>query len=325
MEQRVYRWLGELPFTDLTVTEDPREARYKRVADDLELQRIPEAFWGDLKKLYADLRANGRERFGHLWAYGDRSVSLRVQRNTTTTSVVFMARQISKKLIPLEKLGMSRAVLNRLRSPQLVSGGVIFCGRPSSGKTTAACSLMIDRLINIGGFTWAAENPVEYHLHEILKQAPHSKGQCHQTEIDSDADYSHALSNTLRNSANTFYVGEIRERTAAETACLAAKSGILVLSTIHANNLKEAITKLGYLAGFDVLADALSAMIGVRLEHRPGGSESGPLKILHVDPLFVESESTRMMIREKNMAGLTQVIANQEGKLLMESRTTRRG
>ena len=46
----------------------------------------------------------------------------------------------------------------------LTTAMVLFAGSPGSGKTTAASSMMVDRLEQIGGFAWTAENPVEYHL-----------------------------------------------------------------------------------------------------------------------------------------------------------------
>ena len=316
MEQRANQWLGDLPFSDLMITEDPRNASYKQVSDSLEVHHVPERYWDRLKALYDRMERVERDRFREQLEDGDRSLMLRIQRRDTPNYRVYAARRIDSFLLPIEKLGIAPAILRRLRAPQLRPGGVIFCGRPGAGKTVTACSLMVDRLVNIGGFTWTAENPVEHDIQAALAKRPVSRGQCFQVDLESDDGYGRAYGETLRCGADTFYVGEIREEHAATTACLAANSGMLVLSTLHADNIKQAVTKLGSMAGFSLFAESVRAILVLRLEHRSG---PGPRTVLHVEPLFVTEESTRIKIREQNLAALTQEIEQQRYKLQMET------
>ena len=194
--------------------------------------------------------------------------------------------------------------------PNLRAGLILFAGGPGAGKTTAACALLLARLSQSGGFTWTAENPVEYDM-----QGDYGAGQCYQEEIADDADVSRVLSDTLRSSADTFYIGEIREQAAARTACLAAASGMLVVSTIHADNAQQALVKLGLLADLPSVAQTLQALITLHLLSRR--SAQGTTRILKAEPFFVTEEQQRMKIREGQVASLKTDIERQTNALLM--------
>uniref|UniRef100_E6QGR1 Putative PilU n=1 Tax=mine drainage metagenome TaxID=410659 RepID=E6QGR1_9ZZZZ len=300
--------IADLPFADLAVESDPARSRYKRFSDSLDLERVPEALWPELLDLYRTMLRQDGSRFRMAWPP---DLRLRVQRRDTPYGQIFVARRIDAAIRPLDKVGLPPAVLQRLRDPQLRAGMVLFSGSPGAGKTTAACALLMDRLDRIGGFTWTAEAPVEYDL-----QGPHGKGQCYQEEIDEDADVKRVLMDTLRSGADTFYIGEIREEEAARAACLASSSGLLVASTIHADNPTQALMKLGILAGFPALAQSLRAVLSLRLEHRLTAA-NGPEKVLKVQPFFVEDEAMRLKVRDGNLSALIGDIDRQEKFFLM--------
>lgn len=300
--------LSELPFADLALESDPSRSRYKKFSDSLDLEPVPEAIWPELLELYRTMLAQSGNRFRLTW---NQEVRLRVQKRETPYGQVFIARRIDKDVRPLDRLGLPPAVLQKLRDPKLRAGMVLFSGSPGAGKTTAACALMLDRLEKIGGFTWTAENPVEYDL-----QGSHGKGQCYQEEIDEDDQVKRVLMDTLRSGADTFYIGEIREESAAQAATLASSSGLLVVSTIHADNPTQALMKLGILAGFPSLAQSLRAVLSLRLEHRLTAA-NGPEKVLKVQPFFVEDEAMRMKVRDGNLSALITDIDRQEKMFML--------
>lgn len=298
--------LVDLNFSDLAVEAEPSACRYKRFSEDLRVMEVPRELWGELDSLRKLFLQQEAQRFRMEFE----GMRLRVQRRNTPYGPVFVARRIASILRGLDDLGLPAPIVQSLRDARLRSGFVLFSGGPGSGKTTSACALLMDRLERIGGFTWTAENPVEYDL-----QGSHGAGQCYQEEIDSDEDVQRVLMDTLRSGADTFYIGEIREEKSARSGCLAAASGMLVVSTLHADNPQQAILKIGMLAGFDSIAQSLRAVVTLRLENKM--TPAGPQRILSVLPFFVEEESTRIKIREGNLAAITQDMEMQRNRAVM--------
>lgn len=139
----------------------------------------------------------------------------------------------------------------------------------------------------------------------------------YQEEINEDGEVMRVLMDTLRSGADTFYIGEIREEQSAKAACLAAASGMLVVSTLHADNPQQAILKIGMLAGFDSIAQSLKAVVTLRLDNRM--TANGPQKVLYVQPFFVEDEALRIKIREGNLASINSDIEMQRNRAVMGS------
>ncbi len=301
--------LCSLRFADIAVDLDAAGSRYKRVGDSLELCPVPGELWHEIDALRASMLSHQVSRFRMAW--GAPPMILRVQRRDTPAGPVFVARRIDSELRAFEALGLSAPLMRKLRQPGLRGGMVLFAGSPGSGKTTAASSMMIDRLEQIGGFAWTAENPVEYHL-----QGSHGKGQCYQEEIEDDRDVKRVLMDTLRSSADILYIGEIREDEAAHAACLAANSGLLVIATIHADNIIQAISKIGLLAGNGQIASSLRAVVALRLEHKLSAA-AGPERVLKAESLFLDDEPTRMKVRDGNVAALNMDIERQRNLMLV--------
>lgn len=301
--------LADLGFSDIAIEAEPSACRYKRFAEDIQVHTVPEPFWSDLRALREALMQHQEARFRMEF----QGLRLRIQRRQTPYGPVFVARHIAANLLRLEQIGLPVPVMQTLQDPRLRAGFLIFAGGPGSGKTTTACALLMDRLERIGGFTWTAENPVEFDL-----QGPHGAGQCYQEEIDEDGQVMRVLMDTLRSGADTFYIGEIREEQSARAACLAAASGMLVVSTLHADNPQQAILKIGMLAGFDSIAQSLRGIVNLRLESRP--SPTGPQRVLSIQPFFVEDEAARMKIRDGNLAAIQQDIETQKNRSMMMGR-----
>ena len=298
--------LADLDFSDIAIESEPAACRYKRFSEDLAVNQVPNALWPEVQALRETLLQQSGSRF-RIEFHGMR---LRVQLRHTPYGPVFVARKISSALRKIDELGLPAPVVQSLRDPRLRAGFVLFSGGPGSGKTTTACALLMDRLEKIGGFTWTAENPVEFDL-----QGAHGAGQCYQEEIGEDAEVMRVLMDTLRSGADTFYIGEIREEQSAKAACLAAASGMLVVSTVHADNPQQAILKIGMLAGFDSIAQSLKAVVTLRLDVRM--SPAGRQKVLLVQPFFVEDEAMRIKIREGNLSSLQQDIEMQRNRAVM--------
>lgn len=135
-----------------------------------------------------------------------------------------------------------------LRLPPIVgdlamehSGLILVAGSTSSGKSSTLSS-MVDA-INKQEYKKIVtiENPVET-LHTNYKSI------VTQREIGLDTlSFAAALRSALRQDPDVIMVGEIRDKETAEAAIQAAQTGHLVLSTIHAGNAEEVITRMASL------------------------------------------------------------------------------
>ncbi len=173
-----------------------------------------------------------------------------VLRLLPTTSIQFS----------LEEMGFSKnhisIIQQCLRSK---TGMILFTGPTGSGKTTSLYSIlkeMQSEALNI----LTIEDPVEYRLNGIT-----------QVEVNNLAgiSFASALRSFLRQDPDVLLVGEIRDTETAQIAARAAQTGHLVLSTLHSNNVFEAIHRLSNLGvKGDDIATSLKLLVSQRLVPR---------------------------------------------------------
>ena len=94
-----------------------------------------------------------------------------------------------------------------------------------------------------GGFAYTIEDPNEQPLDGIYHAANGGLGLCKQT-MPANGKWGDSLKSALRSHPRYIMVGEIRTPDTASEVLRAATSGHLVLSTIHANNLTDAINSV---------------------------------------------------------------------------------
>ena len=111
-------------------------------------------------------------------------------------------------------------------------GLILFSGPTGSGKTTTLYSLL-NSVRNKKIFT--IEDPVEVYNDNFV-----------QIQINEaiGLDYSKAIAQVLRHDPDIIMVGEIRDEKAAKMAVVAANTGHLVLSTIHASKACTCISRM---------------------------------------------------------------------------------
>ncbi len=142
------------------------------------------------------------------------------------------------QLQTLGQLGLPEPVELELRSHLAATAGVILLTGPSgSGKTTSAYACLRDIIADSAGTrcVMTLEDPVEVAVDGATQS---------QVKPAAGFDLATGLRSLMRQDPDVILVGEIRDPATAEAAFQAALTGHLVLTTFHAGNAAESITRL---------------------------------------------------------------------------------
>ena len=143
----------------------------------------------------------------------------------------------------LKDLGLPYRVYEHLLSIAGGSGLILLAGATGSGKSTTVSALLKEYLQKKGGYAFTIEDPIEMPLDGVYITPEAELGLCKQT-TPPDGKWEEGIKSALRSKPRYIYLGEIRSPDVASEALRAATSGHLVLSTIHANNVSDAINAL---------------------------------------------------------------------------------
>lgn len=211
-----------------------------------------------LKLNLTDVPQDGRLTFYYL----NQPVDVRVSVLPSAYGEELVMRLLGTGGVELKvsQLGLRKKDEELLRKILIRPNGMIITTGPTgSGKTTTlyAC---LNELNEPGVKIITLEDPVEYKLEGIV-----------QTPIDysHNFDFAKGLRAILRQDPDIVMIGEIRDQETADTACQAALTGHLVLSTLHTNDAAGAIPRLLNMGVKPfVAAPALSLIIAQRLVRR---------------------------------------------------------
>lgn len=158
-------------------------------------------------------------------------VNIMLQRQSPT----LVLRAIRRDIPTFQSLGLPENLRDLV---MLKRGIVVICGMTGSGKTTTLASMVDYRNKTSAGHIITIEDPIEF-LHT------HHRSLVSQREVGVDTDNYHiALKNAFRQKPDVIMVGEVRDRYVMEQALVAAETGHLCLTTIHANNAYQAIERI---------------------------------------------------------------------------------
>jgi general secretion pathway protein E len=159
--------------------------------------------------------------------------------------------------LSLESLGFDDATMRALRLLCLEPYGMLLATGPTgSGKTTTLYAAINeinhghDKIVTI-------EDPVEYQLPGVLQIPVNEK---------KGLTFARGLRSILRHDPDKIMVGEIRDGETAQIAVQAALTGHLVLTTVHANNVFDVLSRFTHM-GVDPysLVAALNGIVAQRL------------------------------------------------------------
>ena len=218
----------------------------------------------------------------------------RVEKTETIYGTQYCARRMPVKVPPFSSLGFGNELTRHLLSLSN-SYGLILCSGPTGqGKTTTISSLLKEFLSTEGGFAYTIEDPTEMPLDGTYTSVAGGLGLCKQT-VPPNGDWGAALKSALRTKPRFILVGEIRTPETASEVLRAATSGHLVLSTIHANNVIDAINSVVKYASSTSMSEELAyelfsrGMLGVMHQQLSGVGIKRPI----VNHLFANPDTTK--------------------------------
>ncbi|HNQ03407.1 MAG TPA: PilT/PilU family type 4a pilus ATPase [Thiobacillaceae bacterium] len=215
-------------------------------------------------------------------------------------AVAMVVRHLPTVVPTLPELGLP-AVLDRLALER--RGLVLVVGAAGAGKTSTMAAMLERRNQSMEGHILTVEDPIEY----VYR---HRKALVNQREVGTDtASFEVALLNALRESPDMIMVGEIRDRSAMEQVISYANTGHFCLSTLHAINSYQALTRIISFFPLEtrnaVLYDLASCLVGIIAQRLVPTKEGVRVPVVEV---FVVNYHIRELIREGRMAEIREVI-----------------
>lgn len=213
---------------------------------------------------------------------------------------VFFLRKVEAQIRDLNQLNLVDSTVELLNSKNQ-EGLILIAGKMRQGKTTTAASIVSHRLKKFGGVSVAIEDPTETLLAGI-----HGDGRCIQAQASRfSGGYQEPLIRSLRTGADLIFIGEIREPTTAKETAIASNNGHLIISTIHAGSIREAIEKYCALAGSDMTSSLAEGLNLVIFQTLHVVRQNGVITNRSLGTIcFRMTDSARVKIKEGNFTSL---------------------
>jgi twitching motility protein PilT len=212
------------------------------------------------KHLLAEFERSNELDFAHgVRGLGRFRVNAYRQRGT----VALVLRAVARAVPTLDELGLPD-VVRRLAEEE--RGLVLITGTPGSGKSTTVAAMLEHVNATMSKHVVTIEDPIEFLFRDNLASID-------QREVGVDTEsFTTALRQVVRQDPDVIFVGELRDAETAAMALAAAAGGHLVLSTMQAAEVPDAVNRLLELFDADeqvsvraMLATHLKGIVAQRL------------------------------------------------------------
>jgi type IV pilus assembly protein PilB len=185
----------------------------------------------------------------------DLRISTYASINGESVSIRILPTQ--SKLMDIDMLGFSPAVLSLYKNILDIPSGVIMIAGPSnSGKTTTLYA-SLRYLNNMDRKIVTVEDPVEYTINGVIQG---------QISEKSGLTYTNFIKSMLRQDPDIIMVGEIRDKASAEAVVETALTGHKVLTSFHTEDTSSALMRM-FKIGIEtfLISSTVMAVISQRL------------------------------------------------------------
>lgn len=236
---------------------------------------------------------------------------------------VFLLRRLENSIGTLAELGIPEAYVHRMLKRYL-SGLVIVCGVPCSGRTTTASALVRDRLLVHGGLALTGEDPVELPL-----EGAHGNGVCFQTTAPRDPlRFGEVFDRLLRAGPSHILIDEVDTPEAAAAILQASVAGRLVIAVMRAEDIVRCLIKLHAMASAILTPENARALLATGLTAVLHQQMTMTLKSqvrLETEFLSLTDEPVpRTLLRNGEYESLETMLRQQRAALIAESRVINR-
>ena len=191
-------------------------------------------------------------------------------------------RIINEQVPSFDELGLP-PVFKALLS--LTSGLIVVTGPTGSGKSTTLAALLDFINANQSKHILTIEDPIEY-IHTSKKSA------ISQMQVERDTpDFDTAVRSSLRQDPDVILIGELRDLDTIRHALIAAETGHLVLTTLHASSAPLTISRIVDIFPTaeknrirNLLSETLQAVICQTLVKKISGGRIAAFEILLATP-----------------------------------------
>ena len=224
-------------------------------------------------------------------------------------------RRVNPKIFPIESLGISGSVLEKMDLKFEKKGLILLTGITGSGKSTTLDSIIDMNNRNNQAHIVIISNPIEY-VHPSIKSIVRHR------EVGADTQsFQHGAIEALRQDPDIIVVGEMRDSATISTVLEITDSGHKTFSTLHTSSATDSIHRI--VAEFppeeqerirNRLADVLSVIISQKLVPTVDNKIILAKEILSVD------SSVQAAIRNKNIGEVYQMMieGRKTGMITME-------
>ncbi len=193
----------------------------------------------------------------------------------------FSIRSVPQQRMRLHDLQLPVSLKHMVSVPR---GLVLMTGPTGQGKSTTARAVIQEMNEAIALRIITIEDPIEYVFTDGLSHFE-------QREVGIDtASFADGIRNAMRQDPNVIFIGEIRDRESIWAAMQAVETGHLVITTLHADSVTQAIARVreyfpaSEQAGISgVLARNIHAVINQRLIPNVKGTRTPCVEILKRD------------------------------------------
>lgn len=217
----------------------------------------------------------------------------------------FSFRIVPQQRLKLTDLQLPESLTDLVTEPR---GIVLVTGPTGQGKSTTLRALLQQINETQGLRVITIEDPIEYVFEDC-------QSQFEQREVGIDtASFADGIRNAMRQDPNVIYVGEIRDQESIFAAMQAAETGHLVLTTLHADSVAQAIGRIReYYPATEqanissLLARNINSIICQRLLPNLKGTRTPCLEIMKRDAGVQEAIRTNNL---EILAGIIEVSVN---------------
>ena len=193
----------------------------------------------------------------------------------------FSFRVVPQQATGLADLQLPSSLAGCIDEPR---GLVLMTGPTGQGKSTTLRAMLQDLCARQAVRVITIEDPIEFVFADAL-------GHFEQREVGVDTgSFAEGIRNAMRQDPNVIMVGELRDRDSIWACMQAAETGHLVMTTLHADSVPQAIARIRefYPAGEQdsvgaLLARNLNAIIHQRLIPNVRGTRTPCLEVLRRD------------------------------------------